>query len=807
MSTLWNDLRYAVRTFLKKPGFAAVTIATLALGIGATTAVFSVVNGVLLRPLPFPDSDRIVRIWSANPERGIAFFSVSPADYREWKAQSRSFKAMAAYEREHAAALTGKGDPREVLVSRASPDLFALLGVRPVSGPGFAVPTASALARDEGIAVVTDGFRRREYGEDVEVVGRSLTLDGELYRVVGVMPPGFAVPNSDAEVWTPSEDSAETDHGKRYLRVLGRLADSASLERARTELSVIAGRLAVSHPETNEHWTVALRTLAESVVGNSFRSSVTVLFGVVAIVLLIACANVANLWIVRATGRQSEIGVRMALGASRGRLVRQLLTESVTLGLLAGTLGMMIALGGLDVIRSMAPAEIPRLESVRIDGRVLGFSVMVSVLTGLGFGLLPALRLSKTNWNAWLKQASSHAGGGGARPRLRGALITGQIGLALILLAGAGLLIQSLFRLQRVPLGFSSSGIVTARIALPEARYPDLPRVAAFYRLLLERVRAIPGVESAAAVSLAPLRDPNTANVFAPETGTLPQRSEAPDADFRVVTDRYFETMGIRRLSGQNFSREPEAGPPSAVINHTMARRFWPNSDPIGKRIRIGDLANGPWITVVGVVDDATYGNLEAASPRPMIYLPHPQEDSRAMTLVVRAPGGAGGVIDEIRREVLSLDRDQPLSDIRTMEDVISGALAQRRFTMSLFGVFAAMALGLASLGIFGLVSFLVAQRTREMGLRMALGARPADLVRLVIGQGFRLALAGIGVGLAAGLALTRVLASQLYDTNPTNAAVFGTAAAVLLLAALLASWLPARRAGRIDPMAALRSE
>ena len=800
-----NDVRYALRMLRLNTGFSLAVIITMALGIGATTAVFSVAYGVLLRPLPYHDADALVRLWSKQTQRNLEFFSVSPADYKDWKTQSTVFAAMGAFERQRDAVLSRGGEPEAVVVAAVSPDIFALLGTKPALGRAIDVEDARAGA---AVVVLEHETWATQFGRDSTLIGRDILLDGRAHRVIGVMPPRFFVPGSPAPLWTPlSLEGAPTDHGNRYLRVLGRLAPGVTLDRARAELDVIATRLATGFPATNAGWAVNAMAVPEMIIGSPFRRAVLVLLGVVGFVLLIACANAANLQLARASSRRREIAVRSALGASRGRIVALLLAESALLGLIAGVVGLALAYGGLELLRTVGVNTVPRLDDVRLDLPVLAFTAVVALGSGILFGLVPALRASRSDLAETLKEGSRGSVGGAMGEGARGGLVITEVTLSLILLIGAALLMRSFVRLQAVETGFDPRDVVVVPFRLPEAAYPEMTQTTAFYGSLLERARAIPGVRAAAGTSGAPFAGANTGNVFARVDRPPVDRQSAPDADFRVITPGYLTTMGIQLVRGSDFTAEHGANAPlAAVVSESMARLFWPNEDPIGGRLRMGDIVQGPVITVIGVAADARYQSLETPDARPMLYFAAAQRPQRSMLLVVRTTDPASAT-SGIRRAVSALDPTLPPPPVSILEDLVRDAFATRRFALILFGIFGGVATLLAGVGIYGVMAFLVRQRTHELGIRVALGAPQGRLMALVVGRAMQMTVAGVALGLLGAWMLTRWLDTLLFGISATDTTTFAAVALLVVAIGLVASVVPARRAMNADPMEALRGE
>jgi putative ABC transport system permease protein len=804
IDALRQDVRYALRTMAANRGFSLMVVLTLALGIGATTAVFSVAYGVLLRPLPYRDAESLVRLWSRRADRGLEFFSVSPADYATWRARNRVFSAMAAFERQRDATLLRGSEPQSVEVAAVTPDVFPLLGALALRGRTLLPDDA----RDgtPAVAVLDHGLWTARFGADSSVVGNDITIDGRRHTVVGVMPPRFRIPGTSAVIWTPlSLANAPADRGNRYLRVLARLAPGVTFERARAQMNAVAAALARDHAETNGSWSINMMSVTEMVVGTQFRRAVLALLGVVGFVLLIACANTTNLQLARGAARRREIAVRTALGATRGRIAAQLLTESVLFGLTAGVLGIAIARAGLELLRAVGTETVPRLADVRLDSPVLAFTAIVALGSGALFGLLPALRASRPDVGEALKAGGRGEGHGAAGKGIRAALVVAEVSLSLILLIGAGLLMRSFMRLRAVDIGFTSTNVAAVRLRLPEASYPDPDRTAAFYAALLDRIRQLPDVVDAAGVSSAPFAGPNTGNVFVREDRPLLGREQAPDADYRVITPGYLRTLGIRLIRGRDVSTLDRKGAPEvALISESMAHRYWPGEDPVGRRIRVGDIVKGPVFTIVGIVADVRYRSPESPEVRPMMYFSALARPPRSMTLVVRTSGtGLSG--PTMRAAAASLDPGLPPPTVNSMDELMGTALATPRFAFVLFAIFAGAAMVLAAVGVYGVMSYLVRQRTHEFGVRSALGASPHTLVRSVVGGALRLTLVGVALGLIGAWLLAGSIASLLFEVSATDPLTFVAIALLLTAVGVLASALPARRAARADPLVALR--
>ncbi len=800
LEDLWKDLRYSARMLVKNPGFTVVAVITLALGIGANTAIFSVVNAVLLRPLDYEDPDRLVIILENNWQKGWTRFAVAPGNFAEWREQNQVFEQMAAYTGS-SFTLVGEGDPEQLQGTRASTNLFALLGVKPALGRDF-LPEEDH-SGGERVVIVSHGLWQRRFGADPGMVGKQLTLNGYSYTVVGVMPAGFRFPNSRTELWVPVAFSAADlgNRGGHFLTVSARLKPGVTLEQAQIEMNAIAERLQEQYPQTNAAWGARVALLVEEVVGD-VRSSLLALVCAVAFVLMIVCANVANLLLARAAARRREVAIRAALGASRSRLLRQLLTESVLLSLLGGALGMLLAARGVDALVSFGPTNIPRLNQVVMDGRVLGFAFLISLATGIIFGLAPALQASQTDLTESLKEGGRSSSAGAGSQRLRRLLVVAEVALSLVLLVGAGLMIKSFVRLSKVETGFDSQNTLTAQINLPQSRYDDGQQQAAFFRQVLERIEALPGVESVGAVLPLPFTGDSLFSFIVEGHPT----DDMPSANYYAVSPNYFGAMGIPLLKGRFFTEADLAESPRvAIINETMARRYFPDEDPIGKRMNI---TNGPPALreIVGVVGDVKQYGLDTQSPAQM-YEPYLQRPWSGMTLVVRAASEPTGLTSAVRREVLAVDKEQPIARAQTMEEIIADSVAPRRFSVILLAAFAAVALTLAAVGIYGVMSYLISQRTHEIGVRLALGARRRDVLRLVVGQGMRLVLLGVGIGMLAAFALTRLMESLLFGVNPTDPLTYIVVALMLTTSALLACYVPARRATKLDPLVALRNE
>jgi len=799
---------------MRKPGFTLVAIITLALGIGANTAIFSVVNAVLLRPLPFQNPEQLFTLWERNPKQGYEQNPPAAGNYLDWQAQNRVFAQMAIYDPFRKFNLTHEDLPERIAGAAVSASLFAVLGVGPAQGRVF-LPEEEQPGSDQ-VALVSYGLWRRRFAGDPNLVGKTITLDGRNRTVIGVMPEGFQFPGGSgtqlriytpppAELWVPlaMDANAWRARSSHSLSVIARLRPEGAIEQAETEMNAIQQRLAQQYSSDYLGSHVKLVPLRAQVVGTA-RPALLILWGAVALVLLIACVNVANLSLSRATTRKRELAIRSALGAGRLRVIRQLLTESLLLALAGGACGVFLASWGIEALTPIIPNDFPRREEIAVDLWTLGFTLLVATLTGLIFGLVPALQSSKTDLTSSLKEGGRSESEGGGRNRMRSLLVVTETALALVLLVGAGLLIQSLLRLQRVNPGFHPERVLTMELSLPRSRYPREQRPA-FFRSLIERIHTIPGVSSVGASTHIPLAGDNMNFAFFIEGRQSPE-GRLPGADCRAVTPDYFNALGIPLVKGRAFSdRDGPEAPQVFVINETMARRHFPNEDPVGKRMKVG--FSDKTGEIVGIVGAVKHWGLDAEA-KEEIYTSYDQTPFWAsMTLVARTTGDPLSVAGAAQNEVRAVDKDQPVTRVRTMEAVVAGSVAQPRFRTLLLGSFAVIALLLAAVGIYGVISYAVMQRTQEIGIRIALGAQPRDVLRLVVRQGMAPALVGLGVGLIGAFALTRLLKDLLFIVRPTDPATFALVALLLASVALLACYLPARRATKVDPMVALRRE
>ena len=807
LTDLLHDLRYAVRMQLKNPAFTIIAIIALALGIGANTAIFSVVNTVLLRPLPYKDPERLVMVWEDSSRHGYPRDTPAAANFVDWRDQNQVFEGMAAIA-DTSFNLTGSGEPERLEGRRVSANLFPLLGVEPQIGRVFDAGEDQPGAHR--VILLSYALWQRRFGGDPNIVGQSLTINGDSHVVVGVMPARFQFPTGDDEAWVPIAFTPQeaTNRNRHYLQVVGRLKPGVSLEQAQTEMSTIATRLQQQYPQSNADLGATVQSLHEHLVGD-IRPALMILLGAVGLVLLIACANVANLLLARAAVRQKEVAVRVALGARRGRLIRQFLTESVLLSTLGGIVGLVIAYVGLILLRAFIPENISQAREISLDFKVLGFTLLVSVLTGLIFGLAPAIQAARFNQIETLKEGGRDAATGGSGKWLRSVLVTAEVAISLVLLIGAGLLINSFLRLRSVDPGFRVDNLLTMKIVLPEPKYTDFERRSVFYENLVQRVQSLAGVRSAAVTTNLPLyRQGNSISVRI-EGRPEPQPGQELIAVTRIISPGYFETMGIPLLGGRQISEQDTATTPNvAVISETMARRFWPGEDAVGKRLSAGTVQTpDDWIQVIGVVKDVRQFEL-TMEPKPQMYLSYRQAGFFApRDLVVKTDVDPGSMAATVRKAVWDIDKDQPVSNIRTMEEIFADSIARQRFSMLLLAIFAGVALVLAGVGIYGVMSYSVAQRTHEIGIRMALGAQTGAVLKLAVGYGMKLVVAGLVIGLIAAFLLTRVMATLLFGVTATDPTTFTLISLLLVCVAAVASYVPARRATKVDPIIALRYE
>jgi putative ABC transport system permease protein len=816
MQTLWQDLRYGARMLLKQPGFTLIAIVTLSLGIGANTALFSLINTVLLRPLPFKDPDQLVVVCERRASSGAANLTVSGHEFLGWREQNHVFDKVVVYNGA-ILNLTGGSDPEAIEALTVSTDYFPALGVKPLLGRTF-LPDEDQQGGAH-VAVLSHKFWKQHFGADPALVGRTITLNDKSYTVVGVMPPSEA--QFAPALWVPINlEQVRQRVGAHSLQVFARLKPGVTLAQAQADMNVVARRLEQQYPDDNVGHDVFIQPLRAQVVGEA-GNALWVLFGAVGFVLLIACANVANLLLTRAETRQKELAIRAALGAGRARLMRQLLVESLLLAVAGGGLGLLLTLWITDLLPKLKAVNLPRLDQLSVDWRVLAATAGFSILTGLLTGLLPAWRASRPSLTAWLNEGISPSV---SRRRLGGLLVVFEVALALVLLIGAGLMTKSFKRLMDVDPGFNPQNVLTMDLELPTVRYPQPVQRKQFYDQLLERLSALPGVQAVGASTDIPLDGGDSWMAVNVEGRPTPPPGQTPQAAYRIISPDYFRALQIPLRRGRMFNAAdarvalplirwypqqpnppqfdaPQAAP-AVIINETMARQFWPNEDPVGRRLK---LLFSPWLTVVGVVADVHHTALDRR-PNPEVFLPYSQEPQAFLTVVVRTSNDPLSLASAVREQVKAVDKDQPVT-ITTMAEVFANSVGRRRFNTLLLGTFGGLALLLAVVGVFGVVNYSVAQRTREIGVRMALGAQQRDIVKLVVGRGMRLTLLGVVIGLAASLVLTRLIADWLYGVSPTDAVTLLVVSLLLAGAALLACWIPARRAMKVDPLIALRYE
>ncbi|HEV2913882.1 MAG TPA: ABC transporter permease [Pyrinomonadaceae bacterium] len=805
---IWQDLRYGLRMMLKNPAFTAVAVLALGLGIGANTAIFSVVNSILLRPLPFREPDRLVTVMHNYPKLDL-IAPVSPPGFEDYRARTDVFENAGASSG-GSFNLTGEGEPERIQARGVTAGFFETLGVEAALGRTF-LPEEDKPG-NEHVVVLSNGLWQRRYGADPGVVGRTITLDGEGYTVVGVMPAGFRFYGQD-DAWAPLALNAEmmspNRRGSEFLLMIARLKPGVSFEQAQAAMNSVASQIRQDNPQqypSDSDWGVRVKPVYEEMVAD-IRPALLVLLGAVGFVLLIACANVANLLLARASVRRKEIAIRTALGAGRWRLVRQLLTESVLLSITGGGLGLLLAVWGVDVLVKLNQNNIPRAREIGIDARVLAFTFGLSLVTGVLFGLAPALQASRTQLTDALKEGG-RTSGGSHRARFRSLLVVTEIALALVLLIGAGLMVKSFSRLSHVDPGFQPQNLLTMQVALPVTKYKEDKQIGDFFRQALEKIKSLPGVQSEGAVSQLPLSGSVASGFFTIE-GQEASGEQRPHTDLRASSPEYLQTMGIPLLKGRYFNeRDTDSSPNVAIIDETLARRYWPGADPVGRRISYNRRDGKPvWREIVGVVGAIKHKALDA-DYRGQLYFPHPQNPWSNMSLVVRSnTADPASLTAAVRSAIQAVDKDQPVYRVMTMETMVAESVAQHRFSMFLLTLFAVVAVALAVVGLYGVMSYGVSQRTHEIGIRMALGAQARDVLRMVVGQGFVLALLGVGAGLLGALALTRVMSSLLFGVSATDPFMFVSVPLILAGVALLACYLPARRATKVDPMVALRYE
>ncbi|MCU1267457.1 MAG: hypothetical protein JWM21_3775 [Acidobacteria bacterium] len=801
MEILLRDIRYGIRSLLKRPGFTLVALIALALGIGANTAIFSLVNAVLLRSLPYSQPDRLVWVWG-NIRNGGSRASVSPLDFLDYRQQNTTFEQFAAvFSVPLPVNLTGNGEPERLTGAAVTGNYFQALGVQPALGRTFVIEN-EITGRDQ-VTVLSFALWQKQFGGDPNIVNKKVTLDGKTYDVIGVMPKDFTVPQP-AELWVPMTFDVRPQMKQRkahFLRPVGRLKDGVTLAQAQADTDAVARRLEAQYPDTNKGWNLRLVSLREQIVGNT-KPTLFILFGAVGFVLLIACANVANLLLVRAATREREIALRTALGAGRFRIVRQMITESVLLALAGGTLGTLLAVWGVDLLVTLSADNIPPTAQVKIDASVLAFTLVVSLLTGVLFGLAPALRTLKLNLSESLKEGGRSGSEGAQRNRTRSVLVVVESAVAVMLLIGAGLLVRSLLQLQNTDPGFDAHNVLTMRVDLPEQKYSTPEKSTNFFQQLESRIATLPGVESVGTISELPLSGQPNDMPYTVEGRPPSAPDQGFDDDFRRVNQNYFHTLRIPLLRGRNFTeQEVRQGAKVLIISDLLARQVFPNEDPLGKRLvmAMGNQA----FEIIGVVGDIRHHALEL-QPAPAMYMP---TDDLWMNVVIRTKGNPAAMTAAVRKEVQAIDPDQPIAAVKTMDQWLDTAVAAPRYRTTLLGLFAALALILAATGIYGVMSYSVTQRTHEIGVRMALGAKQFDVLKLVIRQGMVLVLIGVALGLGGAVALTRVMSSLLFGVTAKDPLTFVAVALLLALVAFVACYIPARRATKVDPLTALRYE
>ena len=811
MNTFFQDIRYGIRGLLKNPAFTMIAVLSLGLGIGANTAIFSLINTVLLQPLPFYQPEKLAIVWEEASFAGFPQNTPAPANYADWKAQNQSFEDMAALAG-RSYNITGDGEPHRIEAYAVTANFFPLLGVQPVLGRAFLADDDKPEANRT--ALLSHGLWQSRYGGQRDVINKEIQLDGEKYTVVGVMPAGFQFLSLEGGnfLWVPMAFTPEqlANRGGHYLTVVGRMKPDINVAQAQADIDAIMQRLRDDYPNQVGRLGATVLPLNQQLTGE-VRRPFFVLLVAVGFVLLIACVNVANLLLSRATNRRKEIAVRSALGASRVRIVRQLLSESVLLGALGGVIGLLFALWSFSFLQQLVPANMVLTANLGLDLRVLGYTLLLSLLTSMVFGLAPALQASKIDLNEALKQGGGRGGTDVAGNRLRGTMVVFEVALALVLLVGAGLLIQTFFHLRAQYADLLPDNVLTIRTVLARTKYDTHQKRVAFYDQVLERVKSLPGVETAGYTTTIPLAWKGGTSGFTVE-GQPVELSLSYDANHRQVTSDYLKAMGVALQEGRYFAEsDNENSLPVAIVNETMARQYWQGEEVIGKRFKIGRQdSERPWLTVVGVVADVRQMGTDVAVKAEM-YLPHRQTNYQTwfapQDLVIRTSVDPMNLVTAVRREIHSLDADQPLSNIRTMSEVLGEETSQRRLRMILLVAFAALALLLSSIGIYGVLSYFVAQHTPEIGVRLALGAQPKDIVGLVLKRGMGLALTGVGIGLLSSFALVRLMATMLYGVRATDTLTFLVVAVMLTGVALLACLVPARRAAKVDPMIALRYE
>ena len=796
-----KDIRYALRALARRPGFTAIAVITLALGIGANTAIFSVVYGVLLRPLAYPEAERLVALRESNPSKQPDS-QVAPANFLEWQHQNTVFSDLAVY-RTVSYNLTGDGNPERLLAGRVSSGLFKTLGVQPILGREFS-PEEDQLGHEK-VVIISERLWQHRFGSAADVIGKTLRLSGEDFIVIGVMPKYLRLPDQrERDLWTPIAftENERIFHHVRFVEAVARLRPGITLDQAQAEMSAIAGRLSQAHPDANGGWTIRVSPVLDFAVGDA-RKILWILFSAVGLVLLIACANVTNLLLARAATRQKEIAIRVALGAGRLRILRQLLTESLLLALLGAAVAWPMAHWGLRALLAIAPADLPRLAEVTIDNRALLFTLAISLLTGLIFGLAPALQLINANANQTLKDGGSEGNRGGTGRRIGNLLIAGEVALAVMLLVGSGLLLRTIWQLHNVSPGFDDRNALAVTVQLSDKKYADTKQVAQFSQELIEQVSTLPGVEATGVARILPIAHELTVGYYVEGRPREPD-NQLPQTNYSAVSADYFKAMRIPLLAGRTFNdRDNQQSARVAIVSAELVQRVFPGENPIGRRINV---ATGPenFREIVGVVGDVKQQGLVRGSS-PHVYESFSQAPSNFMTLIVRGSSDPTAFVPAIRSKVLELDHELPLQRVTTLDKIISNSIRQQRFTSVVLSVFAVVALVLTVAGLYGVISYSVAQRTRELGIRVALGAQVSDVLRLVLKQGMTFVLVGEVIGIASAYALTGLIQGLLFGVTATDKATFIAVAVSLFIVALVACYVPARRATKVDPLIALK--
>lgn len=804
MESLAQDLRYSIRLLMSKPGFTIAAIMTLTLAIAVNSAVFSVVNSILFRRLVYHDPDRLVFVWVTNSKENLKEGKISFMNFSDWRSQNQSFEDLAAFSY-WPFNLSGDQAPERVVGGVASASFFPLLGVQPIIGRTFT--NEEEREGHDQVAVLSYGLWQHRFNADPNILQRTVQTDGKVLSIIGVLPPDFSFPGKEeAEMWTPppATGSYLNERGLFYLTVIGRLKPGVLLPQAQSDMNMIASRLEEQYPDINTNYGINLVSFHEQIVGK-IRAFLLILLGAVGLILLIACANVANLLLSRSVSRQKEIAIRIAVGATRSRLIKQLLTESVVLAVIGGLLGMLLAYWGIGFLISLSPADLPRIREVSIDGRVLLFSLAVTLISGVIFGLAPALQASKPNIRETLNDGGRNSGDTFHGRRTRNLLVVSEVASSVVLLIGAGLLIRSFVELLNTAPGFDSSNVLTMRVTLLRARYPERPDYSRFYQQVLQRLKNLPNVESVGAVTTIPLTGISSAWSFSIE-GRPVAPNERPSISWNAASEDYFKTMRVPLIEGRVFNEyDTLESNAVVVINQALARQFFSDEDPIGKYVNIGLGAPKPR-EIVGVVGNVKQTALDSEE-KAEVYTPYTQLPWSGSSFVIRTQGDPMRLASAVRNEVWTIDKDQPITKVRTMENIMAESVSQRRFIMIVLGVFAAVALLLAAAGIYAVIAYSVAQRTHEMGVRMALGAQASDLTKLVVGQAMMLTLAGVAIGLAGAFALTRIMSSLLHGVSATDPITFVSVSVLLTVVSFVASYIPALKVTGIDPIVAVRRQ